>query len=534
MGEIAMPTISALPTELMSAMNIFGCSGDMTAFSAENGTQGGSFGDVLGLLMANSAQVQLQTVPETTETEAMPEMTAADILSEALKGNAETMLPEVFSENGAKAFIETLSRILPKYDGDELPEDTVSLWKNVSPEEKKAFAELLYAAADFSEDENIQTVKSPEDIVKIVSRIVLNSAKKSLKKVSDEQELTDEAVLIQGIDLIRPVQAVPTQAVSEENQADSEQVIPAEAVSVTDTQTAEYPETNIPDMADTELPVQAENSEAKKAESTAEIPFEDIRNAYEKLSETEPEDIVSFCRKLADELNVSVKETAPETAYETPDNGHIGFGRQGMQGFMARINRHEKLPVDTITEIIPEQTENKGAVTNIPLDESISESEDIPSQIMRQIDRYKDIFEDNFSEKELSMKLSPESLGGVEIRIKRSDKGFEITFTAEKAEAAELIGNKAAELHEALASRGIALKELSVTRQIVTNESDGSLTDGTLSGNGGLYQGAQNGQSGSGRHFSFEGQTSDAASEAADESASEQNFNREAKLWVSA
>ena len=132
------------------------------------------------------------------------------------------------------------------------------------------------------------------------------------------------------------------------------------------------------------------------------------------------------------------------------------------------------------------------------------------------------------------MKLSPESLGGVEIRIRRSDKGFEITFTAEKAEAAELIGNKAAELHEALALRGIALKELSVTRQIVTNESDGSLTDGTLSGNGGLYQGAQNGQSGSGRHFSFEGQTSDAASEAADESASEQNFNREAKLWVSA
>lgn len=535
MGEIAMPTMSALPTELMAAMNIFGGSGDMTAFSAENGTQSGSFGDVLGLLMANSAQVQIQPVPEAAETEAMPEMTAADILSEALKGNTETMLPEVFSENGAKAFIETLSRILPEYDGDELPEDTVSLWKNVSPEEKKAFAELLYAAADFSEDENIKTDKSPEDIVKIVPRIVLNSAKKSLRKVSDEQELTDETVLIQGINLIRPVQAVPADAVTEENQADIEPVISAEAVSVPDTQTAEYPETNRLDTADTEFPVQADNTEAQKAEITVNAPFEDIRNAYEKLSEAGPEDIVSFCRKLADELNVSVKETVPETAPEITDNGHIGFGRQGMQGFMARINRHEKLPVDSGAEIIPEQTENKGTVTDIPLDESIPESEDIRSQIMRQIDLYRDIFEDNFSEKELSMKLNPESLGGVEIRIRRSDKGFEITFTAEKAEAAELIGNKASELEKALASRGIALKELSVTRQIVTNESDGNLTDGTLSGNGGLYQGAQNGQNGSGRHFAFGGQSpSDGTSEAADESASEQNFNREAKLWVSA
>lgn len=532
MGEIAMPILSALPPELTAAMNIFGGSGDMNAFSAEDGSQVGSFDAVLGLLMANSAQVQIQPVPEMTETEAPPEMTAADILSEALKGNAEVILPEVFTEKGAKAFIETLSRILPEYEGEELPEDTVSLWKDVSPEEKKAFAELLYAAAEFSEDENIQTDKSPEDIAKIVSRIVLNSAKKHLRKVSDEQELTDEAVLMQGINLIRPVQAVPVDAVSEEKQADSEQIISAEAVSVPYSQTTEYPETDRLDTADTELPVQVNNSEAPKAESTVKAPFEDIQNAYERLSEAEPEDIVSFCRKLADELNVSVKETAPVSTPEITDNGHIGFGRQGMQGFMARVNRHNELTFDDSAQIIPEQLVNKGAVTDIPLDESIPESEDIQSQIMRQIDLYRDIFDENFSGREISMKLDPESLGGVEIRIRKSGKEFEITFTAEKAEAAELIGNKASELHEALASRGIALKELSVTSRIVTNGSDGSLTDGALSGNGGLYG---DGQNGSGRHFSFGGHTpSDTASEAADESASEQNFNREAKLWVSA
>ncbi|MDY3791990.1 MAG: hypothetical protein SOZ56_05860, partial [Oscillospiraceae bacterium] len=170
MGEI---TAMAMPAELMAAMNIFGGSGgDITPVSAEDGSQSSSFDAVLGLLMANSAQtqVQIQPVPEKSEAEAQSELTAADILSEALKGNAEAKLPEVFTEKGAEAFIETLSRILPEYDGDELPEETLSLWKNVSPEEKKAFAELLYAAADLSEDENILTEESPEDIVRIICR----------------------------------------------------------------------------------------------------------------------------------------------------------------------------------------------------------------------------------------------------------------------------------------------------------------------------------------------------------------------------
>ncbi|WP_432649690.1 flagellar hook-length control protein FliK [Huintestinicola sp.] len=525
MGEIAMPA------ELMAAMNIFGGSGDMTLASAENGSQNGSFDAVLGLLMANSTQVQ--TVPEMTETEADPEIRLADILSEALKGNGETKLPEIFSEKGAKAFIETLSRFLPEYDGDELPEETVSLWNDVPPEEKKAFAELLYAAAEFSEDESTQADKSPEDIVKIVSELVVNSAKKPEKKVSEKPDITDEAILIQGMNLFRPVETVSFDKIGEENPAYSE------TVSTVENEPVQDPGRDRLQATDTGLPVQTENAEATKAQNTEKIPFEDIQSAYEKLSEADPEDIVSFCRKLADELNVSVKETTPEafkeTAPELTDNGHIGYGRQGIQGLMSRVNRHDELPVDIGAKIIPEQAENKGAVTDIPLDESIPENEDISSQIMRQIDLYKDIFSESFSEREISMKLSPEALGSVEIRIRRSDKGFEITFTAEKAEAAELIGNKASELSDALASRGIALKELSVTRQIVTNESDGNLTDGTLSGNGGLYQGAQNGQSGSGRHFEFGGQApSDGTSEAADESASDLNFNREAKLWVSA
>ena len=201
---------------------------------------------------------------------------------------------------------------------------------------------------------------------------------------------------------------------------------------------------------------------------------------------------------------------------------------------MSRINRHDELTPDIDAQIVPEQAESRVTAASIPLDEKISEGEDVPSQIIRQIDLYKDIFEEQFSEKELSMKLSPESLGGLEIRIKKSEKGFEITFTAENAEAAELIGSKASELSEALASRGIALKELSVTHQIVTNESDGSLTDENPFGNGGLYGDAQNGQNRSGRQFAFGEQTPSDSAEQTDEGSSDNNFNREAKLWVSA
>ncbi|MGN1100611.1 MAG: flagellar hook-length control protein FliK [Huintestinicola sp.] len=530
MGEIAM---AAIPAELMAAMNVFGGSGDMNTLSAADGSQSSSFDSVLGLLMANSAQVKAQIapeMPEMTETESQPEMKLADILSEALKGNMESKLPEVFSEKGAMAFIKTLSRILPEYDGEKLPEETDALWETVSPEERSAFAELLYAAADLCGDETTQTESSTEDVVRTVSALILNAAAKPEKKAPEKQEVSDEAVIIQVMDWLRPVQTVSLEDVVSENNSDSETEIFAEALTTSPSVT--------PEMTDGTVPFQPEAEEAQEVPDSVNVSSEELRTAYEKLSEADPDEIVSFCRKLADKLEVSVKETVPQTAYETApkadENGHIAFGRQSIQGFMARVNRYEELPVITGEEIIPETAGIKGAVTDIPLEESITEGEDVSSQIIRQIDLYKDIFRESFTEREISMKLSPESLGGIEIKIRRSDKGFEITFTAEKSEAAELIGNKASELHEALASRGIILKELSISR-IVTNETDGSASDGNPFGNGELYGDAQNGRSSQDRHFSFGEQApSDSASEDADKSASEINLNREAKLWISA
>ena len=130
------------------------------------------------------------------------------------------------------------------------------------------------------------------------------------------------------------------------------------------------------------------------------------------------------------------------------------------------------------------------------------------------------------------MKLSPDELGNVEVRIKRSGDGFEISFTAQKAEAAELIADKASELEKAMASRGIALREMTVARQIVTNEADGNMNGNSFGGD--LYGSTQSGGNGSERHFTFGGNTSADTSDQDSDSSSDSEFNREAKLWVSA
>jgi hypothetical protein len=216
---------------------------------------------------------------------------------------------------------------------------------------------------------------------------------------------------------------------------------------------------------------------------------------------------------------------------------HVDFGRQAVQGFLSRVNRRDDIddiPSENGSEMLV-QNLSKLPAENVITDNEASEGEDVGSQIIRQIDLYRDIFDAGFTEKELSVKLSPEDLGSVEVRIKRSDSGFEISFTAQKADAAELIADKAADLEKAMASRGIELKEISVSRQIVTNEADGGMTDSAFgSGGSDLYGGANNGQNGSERHFTFGGNPESDLSDRDSDSSSDSNFNREAKLWVSA
>lgn len=507
MGEIS------LPSELMAAMNVFGGT-DTSPLSAQDGTEGGSFGAVLGLLMTDTGD-STAVLQADAKTDTAPEISAADVLSAAVKGENVAKLPDVFTEKGAAAFIKALAAFSEDNTDNAFSE---AVWDGVSPEERTAFAELLYAAVGTFGDENVSTDTAPNKVIRLAADIVVRSAKKSADDSSEKADVTEDAALMAGLSgFIRPVQVISYDAADISDNSDT---APVNAVSE-----------NVQTVSAESAPVVITGDISEKI--TELFPDKeqaaDITAAVEKLADASPEEITSFCEKLADGLKGSVEVISP--APENTEAMHLDFGRQSVQGFMSRVNRHDDIISEDGAQMLIQNAPKAQAADIIP-EEAVPENEDVDVQIMDRIDLYRDIFSGNFSEKEISVKLSPDELGNVEVKIKRTGDGFEISFTAQKAEAAELIADKASELEKAMASRGIALREMTVARQIVTNEADGGMNNDTFGG--GLYGGAQNGQNGSERHFTFGGNTLPDTSDQDSSSSSDSEFNREAKLWVSA
>lgn len=519
MGEIS------LPSELMAAMNVFGGT-DTSPLSAQDGTEGGSFGAVLGLLMTDTGD-STAVLQADAKTDTAPEISAADVLSAAVKGEAVTKLPDVFTEKGAIAFIKALAAFSEGNTDNAFSE---AVWNGVSPEERTAFAELLYAAVGTFGDENVSTDTAPDKVIRLAADIVVRSAKKSADDSGEKADITEDAALMAGLSgFIRPVQVVSYGSHSTETEdTDNVNTAPVNAVSE-----------NVQTVSAESAPVVITGDISEKI--TELFPDKeqaaDITAAVEKLADAKPEEIMSFCEKLADGLKGSVDVISP--APENTEAMHLDFGRQSVQGFMSRVNRHDDIISENDMQTLVQDAPKPQAVQAADIiperavpEKAVIENEGVDVQIMDRIDLYRDIFSRNFSEKEISVKLSPDELGNVEVKIKRTDDGFEISFTAQKAEAAELIADKASELEKAMASRGIALREMTVARQIVTNEADGGMNSDSFGG--GLYGGAQNGQNGSERHFTFGGNTLPDTSDQDSSSSSDSEFNREAKLWVSA
>lgn len=509
MGEIS------LPSELMAAMNVFGGT-DTSPLSAQDGTEGGSFGAVLGLLMTDTGD-STAVLQADAKTDMAPEISAADVLSAAVKGEAVAKLPDVFTEKGAAAFIKALAAFSEDNMDNAFSE---AVWDGVSPEERTAFAELLYAAVGTFGDENVSTDTAPDKVIRLAADIVVRSAKKSVDDSGEKTDVTENAALMAGLSgFIRPVQVVSYDAADISDNSDT---APVNAVSE-----------NVQTVSAESAPVVITGDISEKI--TELFPDKeqaaDITAAVEKLADAKPEEITSFCEKLADGLKGSVEVISP--APENTEAMHLDFGRQSVQGFMSRVNRHDDIISEDGMQMLVQDAPKAQIVqaADIIPEEAVPENEGVDVQIMDRIDLYRDIFSGNFSEKEISVKLSPDELGNVEVKIKRTDDGFEISFTAQKAEAAELIADKASELEKAMASRGIALREMTVARQIVTNEADGGMNSDSFGG--GLYGGAQNGQNGSERHFTFGGNTLPDTDQDSN-SSSDSEFNREAKLWVSA
>jgi len=546
MGEIS------LPSELMAAMNVFGGT-DTSPLSAQDGTEGGTFGAVLGLLMTDTGD-SMTVLQADAKADTAPEISAADVLSAAVKGETVTRLPDVFTEKGAAAFIKALAAFSEGNTDNAFSE---AVWDGVSPEERTAFAELLYAAVGTFGDENVSTDTAPDKVIRLVADIVVRSVKKSADDSGKKADVTEDAALMAGLSgFIRPVQVIAYESASvpvvSDNDASNNGAITF--ADTADNYIADASPVNTAAVSENTADTEVSVPEGAQFVITGDISEKitelfpdkeqaaDITAAFERLSDAAPEEIASFCERLADGLKGSVEVISP--APENTEAMHLDFGRQSVRGFMSRVNRHDDIISEDDMQMLIQDAPKAQAVqaADIVSERAVPEStvpekavignEDVDVQILDRIDLYRDIFSDNFSEKEISVKLSPDELGNVEVKIKRTDDGFEISFTAQKAEAAELIADKASELERAMASRGIALREMTVARQIVTNEADGGMNNDTFGGS--LYGGAQNGQNSSERHFTFGGSDLSDTSDQDSNSSSDSEFNREAKLWVSA
>ena len=255
----------------------------------------------------------------------------------------------------------------------------------------------------------------------------------------------------------------------------------------------------------------------------SELVSDNISSAI-TVDDVPEEELCKFCKMLETELRaeISVKKAADNTLRSEFPQKDMG----SRQVFMSRVrNAFEEIAVPSVAQaVIPESTE--------PAQEAAVSPSDTAALADRITERIT-LMEDLSSEKsEISMKLSPDDMGDIRVRIKKDSDGMHISFAAQKDEAAQIIGDKAASLAEALASRGIKLKELSVTRQIISEQADNNALEYRESGQHGFAD-AQNG-SRQGRRFVYSDGVLTETGLSEDGKDAEIYYNREARLWVSA
>lgn len=481
-------------SEITMPVDVMGI-GAMTSVQCNSDSGGdGMFGEIMNaMLSAESAAVPIAEMTE-------PEQTQEGGLSrlmQMLTGQSDS-LPEELSTEGAAAFLLSLKKFISSDSDEDLSKDIAALWENIPDDEMAAFVQVLeLMTADNSQ------VGDDCDADNMLARFTAVCVKKLSSYKSDEKKEDDDS---------------------------------AAAYMVSDNifdfalKTAE--EIMIPDNSRNgqSEPVSAGLTESVKIQEVdiSEI----IQTVNYEISDKQPEDVRSFFDAMAKELNAQI-EASKGNEGEADDPAQI-FSTQ-RQAFMSRVNNAFS---DDDTELTPSAAQtvlpDAAAVqTNSVQWTDMTEIPDVTEQIVSRLS-----FSEAFStgeQKEITMRLAPEELGGLEIRIKSTDEGIVISFAAERSEAAELIGDKAAALAEAVAAKGIRLKEMTVTEQIVTQQSENNALD---------YSGSQfeNGQSGGnyseGQRFVFTETDSGIAVESApltsQEEKSEIYYNKEAKLWVSA
>lgn len=488
---------------LAALRSVFGCAD--TAAPAENGAFGQLLGAMMNPVTAENPDAVEIIAAEESETQAYEGIAA--VIAALATDSVSVPNGEIFTPEGAKAFIGTLEKFLS--EGEISPEDIKELWKDVSDEEKSLYADLLLTLAgnDIPEGanelfENVSHEITVNDIISAaVSECVKTLSPKSEKK-DEKKEISPEAAA--AYFAVMEIKA-PIEAASSE---ESEVAMTAVGAARNDEVSADVGQTAL-------LDVDA---------------GENIQIVYNKLENADPDDLKQFCETAAKELNAEITvspKAAPEnegTSEKISVSDMFGSGRQAVMARMGKPleNAEEISVMQNFRSIVPETAEE------IPVE--VTDTSEISRRIIERINMLEAYESESVGE--ITMKLSPEELGGIKVKITGSGDGLVIAFAAEKSEAARLIGDRAAALAEALAARGVNLKEMSVTQQITAEHSENSALDYMGRESGNPSNGYQNGS----RRFVFgeNGMTGEVIGDSGESEDSEIYYNREAKLWVSA
>lgn len=537
MGEFIMPAVFGLSGQQLSV--------PQDALSTEG--SGTSFGDVLSMVMGRTEIFAVpQQVQETSED--IPHADCTAVLTEAFEAvkemaaegeNAEISLPEEFSPKGKEAFVTSLCRFLEKgkedgakaeksetvtaddadmQEADILPEDIRKIWQNVPESEKSLWAELFERIADITEEPGEEGNMLTAALVKLCE---FKGAKKSKSGETDENTGVSAAAMAMFVPAASVSMVSVKNAVSEN--------VGAEDTAVTAVSEAGGNTENIQNVEIQEIIQIVSNSDIS-SDKLADF----FKQAAAELNAHESADIeVTDGQKNADKVTDSA---IPSDMFAV-----------GRQSVMSRASK----PLETVeyegkayaADNVPDENVSAEAVNvsqttaaNEPAFVSSSEEiipeYDIAEQIVSKIGLYKELEELTVgSRKELTIKLAPEELGELEVKIRSTKDGLEIAFAAERSEAVRLIGDKASALAEAVAAGGSRLREMTVTQQIVTHETGDTLSYGQYGGEANASGGRDFGESG--RRFVFSGSETDSTE--SDGGQDPQIFyNKEAKLWVSA
>ena len=424
--------------------------------------------------------------------DALKEAGAADLsttLQTALKNVLKSITNDEFTEKDAQDLVNSLLNGSEDANAEDLPEK----WAGLSLEDSKKLLKIIdllnYAAADKN--------KFGDNAQETVIDMLFGDKKKGEKAAESGLIMPDSSYMWQ-IMAVRLSQQTSPETLTENFAAVTEMpVVQAET---------DMPKADIP-TADTQMI-------AEMPENTAEI----IKNAVNSVpSDDLSERLTTFAEALNAEI--TVKNGDPE---ETADSIFTEMQTASLRKDKTASAEGE---LAAITSDVPHVV-NTGDVEQVNAQDV--KFSDIGTQIERVL-RTEEIFA-KAAEKtptELTIKLDPESLGKIEVRITSENGGLTVAFAAENAQTGKLLSENVRELAAAVNRAGGNINEVYV---VSGNENtDSAQLNMAFSFANGFGGGQENsGAQADGRHTASAESTDDTVSKA------ENITLREGKLWQTA